>query len=122
MFGKKKRIIAEQEERIQSLEKQLETLSADNKRLKERVIDVERRERGIGRALNEATATADNMITDAQRKAAAILEKVQGECETQRQKAERIIDDAYRNAREIVREAENEGVQKRDETSWPCTG
>ncbi len=115
MFGKKKRIIAEQEERIAELEKQLETLSADNKRLKERVIDVERRERGIGRALNEATATADNMIADAQRKSSVILDQIQTECESQRKKAERIVDDAYRNAREIVREAESEGEKKRDE-------
>jgi cell division septum initiation protein DivIVA len=115
MFGKKKRMIAEQEERIQALEKQLESLTADNKRLRDRIIDVERRERGIGRALNEATATADNMITDAQRKADAILETAQAECEEQRKKGESIIEDAYRNAREIVREAEAEGTQKREE-------
>ncbi len=115
MFGKKQRIIAEQEERIQELEKQLETLNADNKRLKERVIDVERRERGIGRALNEATATADNMIADAQRKAAALLEQTQGECDSLRKKAERTVDDAYRSAREIIREAEDEGVKRREQ-------
>ncbi len=114
MFGKKQRIIAEQEERIRVLEQQLESLTADNKRLKDRVIDVERRERGIGRALNEATATADNMIADAQRKAGAMLEQTQGECDAQRKKADRIVDDAYRSAREIVREAEDEGQQKRN--------
>ncbi len=113
MFGKKQRIIAEQEERIRVLEQQLESLTADNKRLKDRVIDVERRERGIGRALNEATAAADNMIADAQRKAGALLEQTQGECDAQRKKADRIVDDAYRSAREIVREAEDEGLQKR---------
>ena len=113
MFGKKQRIIAEQEERIRVLEQQLESLTADNKRLKDRVIDVERRERGIGRALNEATAVADNMIADAQRKAGAMLEQTQGECDAQRKKADRIVDDAYRSAREIVREAEDEGLQKR---------
>ncbi len=114
MFGKKQRIIAEQEERIRILEQQIESLTADNKRLKDRVIDVERRERGIGRALNEATATADNMIADAQRKAGAMLEQTQGECDAQRKKADRIVDDAYRSAREIVREAEDEGQQKRN--------
>ncbi len=116
MFGKKNRIIAQQEERIRALEQQLETLDADNKRLKDRIIDVERRERGIGRALNEATATADNMIADAQRKAGVILEQTQTECDAQRKKADRIIDDAYRSAREIVHEAEVEGEQKRDDT------
>ena len=115
MFGKKQRIIAEQQERITALEQQLETLTADNKRLKDRIIDVERRERGIGRALNEATATADNMIADAQRKAGVILEQTQGECDSLRKKAERTVDDAYRSAREIIREAEDEGVKKREE-------
>lgn len=115
MFGKKNRIIADQEERIRALEQQLEALSADNKRLKDRVIDVERRERGIGRALNEATATADNMIADAQRKAGVIIEQTNTECDAQRKKADRIVEDAYRSAREIVHEAEVEGDQKRDD-------
>ncbi len=115
MFGKKQRIIAEQADQIRSLELQLESLTAENKRLKDRVIDVERRERGIGRALNEATATADNMIADAQRKSGAMLEQTQNECDAQRKKADRIVDDAYRSAREIVREAEDEGQKKRAE-------
>ena len=34
MFGRKNRTIAEQEERIKALEQQLESLIADNKRLK----------------------------------------------------------------------------------------
>lgn len=116
MFGKKKRMLAEQEERIRALEQQLESLTADNKRLRDRVIDVERRERGIGRALNEATATADNIVTDAQRKADAILETAQTECEEKRKLADSIVEDAYRNAREIVRVAEDEGNEKRAET------
>lgn len=115
MFGRKNRVIAEQGERIKALEQQLEALTSDNKRLKDRVIDVDRRERGIGRALNEATNAADNMIAEAQRKAAALLEQTQSDCEAQRKKAERIVDDAYRSAREIVREAENEGLEKRRE-------
>ena len=115
MFGKKQRIIAEQEEQIRSLQQQLDSLAADNKRLKDRVIDVERRERGIGRALNEATAAADNMIADAQRKADAIVERAQTEVDSQRKQATRIIEDAYRSAREIVRKAEDEGNQKREE-------
>lgn len=115
MFGKKKRIIAEQEDQIRSLEQQLEASAADNKRLKDRIIDIERRERGIGRALNEATAAADNMIAEAQKKAAALLEQAQSECDSLRKKAERVVDDAYRSAREIVREAEEESAKKRAE-------
>ena len=115
MFGKKKRLIAEQEERIRSLEQQVESLTSDNKRLKDRVIDVERRERGIGRTLNEAAATADKMISEAQQKAADMLEQTQTECDSLREKAESIVEDAYRSAREIVRKAEEESAQKRAE-------
>lgn len=115
MFGKKQRIIADQEEQIRSLKQQLESLASDNKRLKDRIIDVERRERGIGRALNEATATAENMITDAQRKANVLLDQTKSECEALRNKAESVVDDAYRSAREIIREAEDENEKKRNE-------
>ncbi len=113
MFGKKKRIIAEQEERIRALEQQLETLNADNKRLKDRVIDVERRERGIGRTLSEAAATADKMISEAQQKSDSMLNETQVACDSLREKAESVVEDAYRSAREIVREAEEESAQKR---------
>jgi vacuolar-type H+-ATPase subunit H len=115
MFGKKNRTIAEQKDQIDRLTQQLETLIADNKRLKERIIDVERRERGIGRAINEATATADKMIAEAQRKAGAMLEKTQNDCDAAKRDADQLVDDAYRSARDIVKEAEAEGQQKRDD-------
>lgn len=115
MFGKKKKQIAEQAERIKTLEQQIEALNAENQRMKDRMLDVERRERGIGRAINEATATADNMINDAQRKADVIMETMKTECDTQRKKADRVVEDAYRNAREIIKEAEDEGQRKQDE-------
>ena len=115
MFGKKSRVIAEQEEQIRALEQQIEALTSDNKRLKDRVIDIERRERGIGRALNEATAAADNMIADAQKKASVLIEQAQDECDSLRKEAERAVEDAYRSAREIIREAEDDGAKKREE-------
>ena len=115
MFGKKNRTIAEQKDQIDRLTQQMETLIADNKRLKERIIDVERRERGIGRAINEATATADKMIAEAQRKAGAMLEKTQNDCDAAKRDADQLVDDAYRSARDIVKEAEAEGQQKRDD-------
>ena len=113
MFGKKRRVIAEQEERIKALEQQVESLNSDNKRLKDRVIDVERRERGIGRTLNEAAATAEKMISEAQQKSDSMLNETQVACDSLREKAESVVEDAYRSAREIVREAEEEGAQKR---------
>jgi len=115
MFGKKKRLLTEQEDRIRTLEQQLNALSEENKKLKDRIVDVERRERGIGRAINEATATADKMIAEAQRKAGAMLEQTQNDCDAAKRDAEQLVDDAYRNARDIVKEAEAEGQQKRDD-------
>lgn len=115
MFGKKKKTIAEQAERIRALEQQAQTLSDDNQRMKERMDDVERRERGIGRAINEATATADNMISDARRRANVILDQAQADCDTQRKKADRVVEDAYRSAREIIKEAEDEAQRKQNE-------
>ncbi len=115
MFGKKKRTIREQQERISALEQHLETLTADNKRMLDRIIDVERRERGIGRTLNEATAAADNMLANAKSKSEELLGQAQTECDSMRREAEQTVDDAYRSAREIIREAEDEGDQKRDE-------
>ncbi len=115
MFGKKKKLIADQAARIKVLEEQAKSLSDDNQKMKDRMDDVERRERGIGRAINEATATADSMISEAKRKAGVLIEETKAECDTQRKKADRVVEDAYRSAREIIREAEDEAKRKQDE-------
>jgi phosphoribosylaminoimidazole-succinocarboxamide synthase len=93
MFGKKKKQILEQAERIKALEAQAKTLSEDNQKMKDRMDDVERREKGIGRAISEATVTVDNMISDAQRKAGVLLDETKAECDTQSKKAERVVED-----------------------------
>ena len=59
MFGTKKKTIAEQAERIRALEQQAQTLSDDNQRMKERMDDVERRERGIGRTATQTRTKGD---------------------------------------------------------------
>lgn len=115
MFGKKKKQILEQAERIKALEAQAKTLSEANQKMKDRMDDVERREKGIGRAISEATVTVDNMISDAQRKAGVLLDETKAECDTQRKKAERVVEDAYRSAREIIRESEDEAKHKQAE-------
>ena len=115
MFGKKKRMIAEQQKQIESLTAELKRLSAENQAYSERAADVERRESGIGRAISEATLAADKMLEDAQRKAGALLEQTQSDCDAVRRDAEIMVDDAYRNARDIVKEAEISGQKKLDE-------
>lgn len=115
MFGKKQRTIEEQKQTIAALEERIEQLTADNQRLALRMADVERRESGIGRAISEATATADKLVEDAQRQAGAMLEQAQSDCDAAKRDAEVLVDDAYRNARDIVKEAETESERKLNE-------
>ncbi len=112
MFGKKKRMIEQQRQRIAELEEQVKGLTAQNDSFNARIAEVEQRESGIGRAISEATLTADRMIGDAQRKAGAMLEQAQQDTDAAKRDAERLVDDAYRNARDIVKEAETEGERK----------
>lgn len=112
MFGRKKRIIEEQQLRISELEERLEDLQAEKTRLSLRIEDVERRESSIGRAINEATVAADKLVDDAQRKAGAMLEQAQADSDAAKRDAEILVDDAYRNARDIVKEAETESERK----------
>ena len=114
MFGKKKRMIAEQQKKIEALTAESERLARENETLRAHESDVERREMGIGRAISEATLTADKLIEDAQRKAGALLEQTQTDCDAVRREAEILVDDAYRNARDIVKEAETEGQNRLD--------
>ena len=115
MFGKKKRMIEEQRQRIAELEERIKGLTAENERFSAHVAEVEQRESGIGRAISEATVTADRMIEDAQRKAGAMLEQAQADTDAAKRDAENLVDDAYRNARDIVKEAETEGERRLDE-------
>ena len=115
MFGKKQRTIEEQQKQIEALKAEIDRLQQENQAFSARVAEIERRESGIGRAISEATATADSLIESAQRKAGAMLEQTQADCDAAKRDAENLVDDAYRNARDIVKEAEATGQQKLDE-------
>ena len=115
MFGKKQRIITEQQKQIETLTAEVARLTQENQAFFDRVAEIERRESGIGRAISEASATADSLIESAQRKAGAMLEQTQADCDAAKHDAELLVDDAYRNARDIVKEAETTGQQKLDE-------
>lgn len=115
MFGKKQRIIAEQQKQIEALNAEIARLNEEKQAFLARVAEIERRESGIGRAISEATATADSLIESAQRKAGAMLEQTQSDCDAAKRDAENMVDDAYRNARDIVKEAEATGQQRLDE-------
>ena len=115
MFGKKRRTIAEQQKQIEALTAEVARLTAANQAYANREAEIERRESGIGRAISEATATADSLIETAQNRAGAMLRKTQADCDAAKRDAEILVDDAYRNARDIVKEAEATGQQRLDE-------
>ena len=115
MFGKKQRTIAEQQKQIEAMKAEIDRLQQENQAFSARVAEIERRENGIGRAISEATATADSLIASAERKADALIEQTQADCDAAKRDAENLVDDAYRNARDIVKEAEATGQQKLDE-------
>lgn len=114
MFGKKKRIIAEQQQKIDALTAEVERLTKENQAFTDRVAEIERRESGIGRAISEAMTTADSLIENAQRKAGAMIEQTESDCNAAKRDAEILVDEAYRNARDIVKEAEASGQEKLD--------
>ena len=104
MFGKKARQIREQAERIEELEAQLAAYERENLTLSERVQSFESRER------------SERVVSDAQRQAGEILEQSQSDSDAARRDAEQLVDTAYQNARDIVREAETESQKRLDET------
>ncbi len=116
MFGKKKRTITEQRERISELERRLGLLEEEKRAFQERETELNRREASIGRVILEATNAADKTVADAQDKADVLLKEAEEDREAAKRDADRLIDDAYRNARDIVKEAEQTGQQKLDET------
>lgn len=112
---RKKVLIREQKARIEELEAQVRRLNEKNSELQSQVDAMEERERCIGRAMADATAAADKLVSDAQRQAGEILEQSQEEYDSAKRDAELLVDDAYENARIIVKEAEQDSERKMDD-------
>lgn len=116
MFGSKARRILELQNQIEAMRKENGDLQTQVTALTERVHSYEERERSIARAMTEATAKAESVVSDAEQQANAIMEQSKADSDAARRDAERVVDTAYQNARDIVKEAENESKKRLDET------
>lgn len=116
MFGKKAQRIRALEAELAALQESLNDCRRENAVLSARVQNYEARELSIARALTEAAERADSVVADAQRQAGEILEQSQADSDAARRDAEQLVDNAYQNARDIVRDAEGESRRRLDET------
>lgn len=116
MFGKKAQRIRDLETEIAALQESLNDYRRENAVLSARVQNYEARELSIARALTEAAERAEGVVSEAQRQAGEILEQSQADSDAARRDAEQLVDNAYQNARDIVREAEGESRRRMDET------
>ena len=117
MFNKKKQLIQEQERTIMELNEQLQSLQLEMDNVKSQLEAYKQRELSISRALTDAAETASRIVTDAQRESDDIHDSAQKEYITSQKKGEAIIQSAYENARDIIKEAEKTGEQKINETN-----
>ena len=99
------------------LNEQLQSLQLEMDNVKSQLEAYKQRELSISRALTDAAETASRIVTDAQRESDDIHDSAQKEYITSQKKGEAIIQSAYENARDIIKEAEKTGEQKINETN-----
>ena len=111
MFKKKKlieeqnRIISEQEEKLQSMQLQIDGLNA-------KLEAYQQRELAISRAMTDAVETANRIVTDAQKESDDIHDSAQQDFIASQKKGEDVVQTAYENARDIIKNAEQASEDK----------
>lgn len=112
----KRKIIKEQSEQIERLNRQLEQMRGENSELAGKVKFYLEREAAISKAFTEATTAAEKIRNDAQDEA----EQIRAEAETYLRDAKResdvIVDVAYQNARDIIKEANEHSRLRLEQT------
>lgn len=116
MFFKKKKLIeaqnktiAELNEKLQAQQQQLNTANAQ-------LEEYRQRENAISRAITDAAAAATRIVTDAQKESDDIHDSAQRDFMASQKKGEEMIQTAYENARDIIKDAEKTSEQKIKET------
>ncbi len=116
MFFKKKKLIEEQIRTIAELNEKLhaqqQQLDSANAQLEE----YRQREYAISRAITDAAEAADRIVTDAQKESDDIHDSAQRDFIASQKKGEAMIQTAYENARDIIKDAEKTSEQKIKET------
>ncbi len=115
MFNRKKiieeqaRTIAQLREKEQELQLQLDNVTSQLEAYKER-------EFAISRAMTDAAETANRMLSDAQRESDDIHDSAQKEYLASQKKGEAVVQSAYENARDIIKDAEKTSEKKIKDT------
>ena len=116
MFFKKKKLIEAQNKTIAELNEKLQAqqllLNTANAQLEE----YRQRENAISRAITDAAAAATRIVTDAQKESDDIHDSAQRDFMSSQKKGEEMIQTAYENARDIIKDAEKTSEKKIKET------
>lgn len=115
MFGRKKKI-EEQSALIVSLQERVAALEKENGEQKRRIEEYQSMESAISRAMTDASAAADRIREDARRESDEIHETAQREYLASQKQGETLVADAHRNARDIIKAAEDKRRETHQQT------
>lgn len=120
MFGRKK-IIAEQNTLIASLKERIAALEKENEDQKRRIEEYQSMESAISRAMTDASAAADRIKEEAIKESDEIHETAQREYLASQKRSEAVVADAHRNARDILKAAEDKSRETHEQTDASVT-
>lgn len=115
MFGRKK-IIEEQNRVIASLKERVEALEKENAEQKAKIAEYQSMETAISRAMTDASAAADRIKEDARKESDELHESAQKSFLASQKQGEALVADAHRNARDIIKAAEDKSRETNRET------
>ncbi len=116
MFFRKKRLIEEQARTIEELNEKLQNQQKLMDDFKVELDAFKQREQAISRAMTDAAETATRIVTDAQKESDDIHDSAQKDFMESQKKGESVVQSAYENARDIIKDAEMTRDQKIKET------
>ena len=116
MFFKKKKLIEEQTRTIAALNEKLQAQQQQLDTANGQLEEYRKREYAISRAITDAAETATRIVSDAQKESDDIHDSAQRDFMASPKKGEEMVQTAYENARDIIREAEKTSEQKIKET------
>jgi|GEM_PF-2367317 len=116
MFFKKKKLIEEQNKTIAELNEKLSAQQQLMDGVKAELDQYKQRELFISRAITDAAETAARIVSDAQKESDDIHDSAQQEYVASQKKGEAMIQSAYENARDIIKDAESASEKKIKET------
>lgn len=108
MFGKKSKLILEQQSTIEQLQSRLSELEKENQGLKQKLDSYVQRELAIVNTLTEASLHAQRIREQAQQEGDLLKEEARKELYLSKKRGEDVVEEAHRSARDIVKDAEKQ--------------